>query len=109
MRPEFRETEWLGQPRDFGVTENMVGIHEIRVGVEADQIHIPVAGIIHRGVGAMVWRIDPEQIVQTFGLRKIIKHLPPEFFESRRVFTVPPEPVAVHFMERPPQYHHAMV
>ena len=86
----------------------MVGVHEIGVGVEAGQIHITVAGIIHRRVGAVIRGIDPKQIVQAFCLREIIEHLAPEFFERRRVFAVPPEPVAVHFMERAPQDHHAV-
>ena len=103
MRPEFGEAERLGQLDDLVVALDVLRIDEIGVGVQADQVHVLVAGVVRGRLRAVVGPVDPEQIVQALGLREVVEHVPPDADEHGRVLATPPEPAAVHLVKRPPQ------
>src|SRR5258708_10498653 len=107
MRPEFREAKRLAEPRDRLVAGNVPRVHEVGVGIQADNIGVMIARIVVRGRFPAVWAVNPDQIIETFCPREIIKHVPPELDEFFGLLSAPPEPGAVHLMEWPPHPHDA--
>src|SRR5260221_84730 len=107
MRPEFREAKRLAEARDLLVAGDVLRVHKVGVGIQPDDIGVMITRIVVRSRFPAVWAVNPDQIIETFCAREIIKHVPPEFYEFFGLLSAPPEPTAVHLMEWPPHHHDA--
>ena len=109
MRAVFREAEGLVQSDDLVIAPDMLGVEEVRVSVQPQQVHVVIPRVVGGGLFTYVRPVHPEQIVQPLGLAEVVEHVSPYGDEGLGFLRAPPEPSTVHLVKRPPQHHHARI